>query len=257
MKKILFAVLVLLLCNCSDDTKAQQDDSLNGTLIKKIVYTDNAGNKDEYNFAYDENKLLNITQNSNNQSNTSTLLFTYTSNVITKITTLRSKAVYAIEDYDYVNGKVNSYSLDYVNDPFREKTTYTYNSDASVTFNELSTYKPTNQESKGETGKLFYRNGNTVKVEKFENVEIEYDNNLNPLKNIIGFNLLLDKLPYYFGAGGVNNCTKISEIDLLPTPSTIITEFEYLYDERGYPKSAKVKHTENKITSTSTIQYFY
>lgn len=258
MKKILLAGLVLLFCNCSKDNEAQQDDSLNGTLLKKIVYIDDSGNKEEYSLAYEKNKLTSITLNSNStQFNGNLRLFTYSNDIITKITTFNNDELYSIEEYNYKNGKVDSYSIDYLKDPYKERTTYTYNTDSSVTFNEFSTYKPTDQESKDATGKLFYDNGNIIKVEKFENVEFEYDNHLNPLKNILGFNLLLDKLPYFFGAGAVNNCTKISEIDLIPTPSTITTEFEYSYNEKGYPKSAKVKHTEDKIITTSTIQYFY
>lgn len=258
MKKILLAGLVLLFCNCSNDNEAQQDDSLNGILLKKIVYIDDSGNKEEYNLAYEKNKLTSITLNSNStQFNGNLRLFTYSNDIITKITTFNNEELYSIEEYNYKNGKVDSYSIDYLEDPYKERTTYTYNTDLSITFNEFSTYKPTNQESKDATGKLFYDNSNIIKVEKFENVEFEYDNHLNPFKNILGFNLLLDKLPYFFGAGAVNNCTKISETDLIPTPSIITTEFEYSYNEKGYLKSAKVKHTEDKIITTYTLQYFY
>jgi len=104
---------------------------------------------------------------------------------------------------------------------------------------------------------MFFKNKNIIKVEQIENIDFECDNYSNPIKNILGFNLLLDKIPYYFGVGGINNCTKISEIDLLPISITLNTEFEYLYNENGYPKSAKIKHTGNNIVTTSTIQYFY
>lgn len=262
MNKILLVGLVLLLlCSCSKDNEAQQSNSFSELLLKKLVYNDDNGNIEEYSFAYDGNKLISITSSKNKYKH----LFTYNTDVIVKIETFdENNKLYSLENYTYNNGKVASYSLDYLNDPFKTRTVYTYNIDSSILFEKFSTYKPTDIESDHYQGKIFYKNGNLVKEEhfkkdgiKFTVLNFKYDGSIAPLKNITGYNLLIDKLPYYLGAGGVNNCTEITETDFTPILSTINTIFEYVYNENGYPKSAKMKYTEDNIIKNYTAEYFY
>lgn len=184
--------------------------------------------------------------------------FTYSNDLIVKTETFdKNNKIEQIEDYLYNNEKVISYEFNDLESPFKDKTIYTYNLDSTVSFTEYSIFKATGIESKNQEGKLFYKNKNIIKIEQLESIDFEYDNHSNPLKNILGFNLLLDKLPDYLGAGGVNNCTKISAIDLMPTSIVVYTEYQYTYNEKEYPISANVKRTEDKIITNYTLQYLY
>lgn len=109
---------------------------------------------------------------------------------------------------------------------------------------------------------LTYSNGNLVKrvetnskVKTVSTIEYEYDNKNNPLKNILGYSLLIDHLERQGSLSSVNNPVKYS-IALSDFPEVYIYTRELVYDANGYP--SKISHFKNNGKTPNTInEYTY
>lgn len=241
MKKIicLFIITIFIssLTSCSED----QDDNFKVKLLTKVIEVNEDESTSTIDFTYDGNKIATI------ESEVSLKTFTYTGNLITKIveldkTTQLSKTSDYIYDGDKLTSIVSSdnYSLNYIYNSngsiSYQKTTTDDDDDDSIILLEQGTLNFLNQNI-SENKKTDYTTGTTIIAT--ETLSLEYDNKVNPLKNITGFSKLLD----HFNHISSNNITKnthISSTKFLETDeessSLVYSSKNYNYDQDGYPK---------------------
>lgn len=245
MKKLilLFCGLSLLLTSCSSDensVSSSEDTSILPKTISYIYPSVLLGTNSTSTLNYNGNKIVSSIKNG------SKTIFTYDGNVITKQEKFdvdqQGKETKDTEvTYTYENGKLKTkvikevFSATYPNGQYIEKTIYTHTSDVLISYINYSVNADTNSESKSSQGNLTYKDGNLIKSQETEGSltstrTYEYDTKKNPLKNILGFNLLLSEISDF----GNNNVTKttITSSDF-PTPTDYLTA--YIYNDSGFP----------------------
>lgn len=259
MKKLLllFCGLSLLLISCSSDedsTSSSEDTSILPKTISYLYPSVLLGTNSISTLSYNGNKIVSSIENG------SKTIFTYDGNVITKQEKFdvdqQGKETKDTEvAYTYENGKLKSrvikevFSAAYPNSQYIEKTVYTHTSDVLISYINYSVNVDTNLESKTSQGNLTYKDGNLIKSQETEGASTstriyEYDTKKNPLKNILGFNLLLNEISEF----GNNNVTKttITSSDF-PTPRDYLTA--YIYNDNGFP----TKYTS--YTGGGSVEY--
>ncbi len=239
MKKVVnlffISVLIITLTSCTADA----DDTIQVKLVKKIIEVNQDDTSLTLNFTYNGNKIISI------DSELSSKTFTYTGNLITKIIELnKTTQVQKTFDYIYTNDLLtkvissDNYTLN-----------YTYKSDGTIACEKTTTDTNNNvvllwhgtlsvlYDNVIENNKTLDTSGANI-LEK-EELSFTYDNKSNPLRNIAGFNKLLD----YSGIISANNYTTnivISSTKYLDTEaevsSLVLKTKKYNYDKEGYPK---------------------
>lgn len=257
MKKLLFfsTVLSLIITSCSDDNNSTKDSSV---LPKTITYTYPPETEKAIEIGlvkYDGNKINSII-GANKRT-----LFTYTDNLITKQEVyekdrqgkeFKSKEAF----YTYKNGKLDtkiSNTSDALNPDwvYTQKTVYTHSSNELISYITYSVNNDTKVETKTIEGTLTYENGNLVKrAGNIWSYVYEYDTKNNPLKNIVGLDLLLDDIREI----GKNNVVKITNKPS-PTSNPVIFLRDYTYDDKNYP--TKNRSYSNGGTVEFDIEYTY
>lgn len=242
MKKILFfSALMLIFTSCSSDEESSSEN-LDSTLPKTISFiypNENLGTNSIGTLTYDGNKIVSLTREQ------SKIVFTYDGNTIKKQEVFdldfqknetKSKEVL----YAYENGKLKTRILkvgfaDNGSEALSTiKTVYTYTSDVLVNYNYYSV-STSGQEKKEGEGSLELKDGNIIKDSKTSGASkitttYEFDSKNNPLKNILGFNLLLNEVDGF----GKNNIVKTSRVSTeFPNPAVYLTS--YTYNDKGYP----------------------
>lgn len=229
-KEIVGIVVVLLitLCSCTSEPIEQVQ------FLKKIVEVSVDGTSNTTILTYDENKIVNIDKVDK------LLKFYYTGNLITKIVELDKTTQHVNTlDYSYSEGqliKITSSDHYAIN--------YNYNSDGTVSYEKL-TKNSNDLEVKNYHGILYFQNENLVKDERIlddagkgilakNSISFEYDSKNNALKNILGFNKLLD----YSKIISSNN-------EIL---STIISSVKYTADDQI---SSSIKRIDSKCQYNS------
>lgn len=264
MKKLLylFTASLFVLSSCSSDnddlspTLPIEEISILPKTISYIYPSDFFGTNSKSTITYSGNKILSIVDENSKTT------YTYDGGLITKqeqfSINAQGKEVKAKEVvYLYENGKLKTriyktrISEDRPNG-YITKTIYTHNQDGTISYIVYDVDSITQVEKKQGTGKLIYKDGNLIKSET-NNISIsfgngirvyEYDTKKNPLKNILGFSLLLDEVDDC----GKNNVIKITRTsDEFSSPSVYITT--YIYDDNGYPN----RHTS--FTGGGVIEY--
>jgi hypothetical protein len=226
---------VITLISCTADT----DDIIQVKLVKKIIEVNQDGTSSIINFTYEDKKINSI------ESEEIIKTFYYTGSLITKIIELNKTTQFQkISDYIYTNDfltKVISsdhYTLN-----------YNYKSDGTITYEKTRTDTNNNivlvwqgtmsvlSNNVIENNKTLETSGNNI-LEK-EELSFTYDIKSNPLRNIAGFNKLLD----YSGIISKNNITsffKVNSTAFLDSDEHISSLVEitkrYNYDKEGYPK---------------------
>ncbi|WP_289665363.1 hypothetical protein [Flavobacterium panacagri] len=257
MKKLLFlsTVLSLIITSCSSDDNSAKDSSV---LPKTITYTYPPEDEKPIEIGlvrYDGNKINSII-GANKRT-----LFTYTDNLITKQEVYekdRQGKEYKTKEafYTYKNGKLdtkisntsNILSPDYIS---TQKTVYTHSSNEQISYITYSVNNDTKVETKTIEGTLTYENGNLVKrAGNIWSYVYEYDNKNNPLKNIVGLDLLLDDIREI----GKNNVVKITNKPSLTSNPAIFLR-DYTYDDKNYP--TKNRSYTNGGTVEFDIEYTY
>ena len=251
MKKILylFTASLFVLSSCSSDI----DDSLPelpsediSILPKTISYeypSDFLGTNSKSVITYDGNKIRSIVDES------SKAIYTYEGNIITKYEQFSfealGKEVKRIEVlYEYEAGKLKTRIF---KDGISEngpngsitKTIYTHNQDSTISYIVYDVVSITKEKKKEGVGKLTYKDGNLIKSEHnnitnslFDGVSVyEYDTKMNPLKNVLGYGLLLDEVEG-FGKNNIIKTTRMTKGDT--KDSVLITS--YIYNDNVYPK---------------------
>ncbi|REG98644.1 hypothetical protein [Flavobacterium aquicola] len=264
MKKFshfLLALILVLISSCSSDDSSS--DSGNNLVLPKTISMTFPGfpsdNSKEV-ITYDGNKILTSVDED------SKTVFTYDGNFIVKQVKfdLGNKGE-EIKDtevlYTYENGKLKTrmlkkgFSTEYPNGQYIYKTVYTHNAYNQVTYVYYVVDAKTNMEVKDHQGILNYKDGNLVKEEFIvtndqRNVRsYEYDDKNDPLKNILGFNLLLNEV----NCGNNNIIKTISGASLL-NPFVYIRN--YIYSDNGYP-TKMTSYTSDGKTIEYITEYTY
>ena len=255
MKKILyfFSALILVLTSCSsDDSSSSQDDSI---LPKTISYTypDFPQDNSISTITYDGNKIVSIVKLG------SKTVFTYDGNRIIKQEVFdvyfnggqfKNTEVSYTYEKEKLKTKIlrDGYSTEYPDGDYIYKTVYTHTSDVLVSFIAYRVNADTQAETKSNQGNLTYKGGNLVKqqlvAEGFtETMTFNYDSKNNPLKNVTGFNLLLDEV----GDFGINNNVEATRTNT-HYPNSVTYKSNYIYNNKNYP----IKRTS--LTSGGSIE---
>ena len=252
MKKLLylFTASLLVMTSCSSDDDSNSVDPVTSALVKKTVSTGMDGDRTSL-ITYNGNKIVSIVINNVYKTN-----FTYTGDVITKVESLDEKNVVDyVAEYTYANGKVVSFTEKEAGEPYTSKTNYTYNSDGTVSFSEISINATTGAVEDDGTGKYTFKDGNLIKmVNSYVNgsessvTTYEYDTKKNPYNNILGYNLLLDNEE----SGSINNSVKRTSVSV---SGTYVYATTFLYDGNNFPTEEKSFDSTGKLENT--IQYFY
>lgn len=262
MKKIIYVLgaFTLLLNSCSHDIEPNMPPSDSSTnpanptnpspssiLLKKTI-SNESGTTITSNLTYNGNKIVSIIDDSPEVD----LFFTYTGDNITKMEyKLNDGTIDQVDNYSYdASGRIISMvSVDDLSD-WGQKETYVYNSDGTVSVNYYSG-DATSQTNLEQTGKIYFSNGEVSKIELSENntiVEVivyNYDNKINPLKNITGYS----KLNFCYSiANGINH-----NIASENSTANGLTSYTFVYETNDYPKVV----TETHGGTSSTTQFFY
>ncbi|MCC9073309.1 hypothetical protein LNQ49_17160 [Flavobacterium sp. F-65] len=272
MKKLLYlftaSLFVLSSCSSDDDNSV---DVVNGILPKILKYTDVEDPLENviYLSTYDGNKILSTKQNRGRTD------YTYDGNFIVKKINYGTVGIFGkevISDvtvYSYLNGKlvetsyVGAYSTDFPDGKYKTRTVFTHNTDGTVK-REIYTknYGIEIEYKSNYIEILTFANGNLVKTVE-TNSEInsvftstyEYDNKNNPLKNILGFSLLINHSEGEGSMSSVNNIVNYtSSYDSNIEPN--VYKREYVYDANGYP-SKITSYKKNSTTANRINEYTY
>ncbi|SHG25802.1 hypothetical protein SAMN05443549_10321 [Flavobacterium fluvii] len=233
-KEIVGIVVVLLitLCSCTSDPIEQV------SMLKKIVEVSADGSSNTTLLTYDGNKLVTIDKEDQLSK------FYYTDDLITKVvefdkTTQHQNTL----EYSYLKGQLTKItsSDNYV-------INYVHNGDGSVSYEKV-TKVSNNLEVKNYHGILYFQNENLVKDERIlddagigilakNTLSFGYDYKKNALKNILGFNKLLNYSKIISSNNEVLG-TAVSSIKYVDD-NQVISEIkrydsEYQYNSSGYP----------------------
>ena len=238
MKKViyLFFVLVTTLTSCTSDL----DDTIQVKLVQKIIEVNQDNTSSTFNFTYDGNKISSI------ESEESLKTYQYTGNLITQIVEFNKKNLTQTTlDYSYTDGLLtkvissDNYTLNYTHQTNGtidlEKTTTDLNNTIIVVwYGNLLLNSNTNVVENNKTQEI--RTPNTITKEELNFV---YDTKSNPLRNIVGFDKLLD----HSSMISKNNVTSILKTNSTTFPdsgsyisSLLETKQKYKYNKEGYPR---------------------
>lgn len=241
MKKalILIGIISLILPSCSNDENNSVKEEL--FLPKSISYTYQNHPEENYKsvMIYNENKIVSM------NNGAVITRYTYDGNLITKlqrfsIDSQGKESKVRDVTYSYANGKlvkkimVSNFSEEHPAGNFSVTTTYNHNTDGTIS---SIVYMP-NSTDIDYTGILTYQDKNLIKSvltvisDPSYGTEIdvyEYDIKNNPLKNILGFDLLLGEISFF----GSNNVLKLTRTT--KQSSEILYQPVYLYDQNSYP----------------------
>lgn len=243
MKKILlFSALGLIFTSCSSDDNSPsiEDTSVLPKTISYIYPDVMLGTNSTSTLKFNGNKVVSSIEPG------SKTIFTYTGDLITK------QEVYDVDQqeketkekevvYTYENGKLKTrifkedITTAYPDGQYIEKTVYTHNSAESISYINYLVDKNSKIETKDSEGTLTYKDGNLIKEQqKVTSVTrtrvYEYDAKNNPLKNILGFNALLNEI----SETGKNNIVKTTSTST-ESANTSVYLTTYTYNESGYP----------------------
>ncbi|MET3026258.1 hypothetical protein ABXT06_06250 [Flavobacterium sp. UW10123] len=238
----LFGVLILILSSCSSDEKSSSEE-MDSTLPKTISYiypSPELGTNTKTTASYNGNKIVSLLRED------SKTVFTYDGNVIVKqeifdIDVVGKEVKNEEVTYIYESGKLKTrvikedFSAEYPDGYYIVKAVFTHTSNEAISYINYSVDKDTKEETKSSEGRLTYKEGNLIKEEQKVNSVIvtrvyEYDAKNNPLKNILGFNLLLNEIDG-FGKNNILKTTRTSsEFD-----NTSVYLTKYIYNDNNYP----------------------
>jgi filamentous hemagglutinin family protein len=273
MKKTIAIALVALglqlsLNSCSKDEESTPEPTPTPALVlpKKFIFTE-ASYTSTSTITYNGNKMVEINSTyTGEESGTSKSVYTYTGDLITKVAEYENGVLSDQTDYTYENNKLKSSIYARINGQYKSKGVYVYNPDGTVTNESYSINIATGVETKNNDNTILtFANGNLVKGVSIQNqveyifkntTTYEYDNKNSFLKNVLGFNKLIDD-ELLSQSNNITKKTVLQESTYqgqAQEPNTYITAYEYVYNSNGYP----VKRTYNETANiTSTLQIFY
>ncbi|TDO70015.1 hypothetical protein EV143_11292 [Flavobacterium chryseum] len=252
---LLLSILMLVITSCSNDENSSSSED-NSILPKTITYIYpylELGSNRVSTLNYDGNKIVSIDEGG------SRIKFTYDGDFIVKQEHFmtNNEGTQAIDNeisYSYENGKMKTrifkegITKEYPDGQYIVKIVYTHNSNELISFVNYSINKDTKAESKYSQGILTYKDGNLVKGQETTGSSVstrvyEYDAKNNPLKNITGFNLLLNETAF-----SNSNVIKISRTETeFPNPVTYLNN--HIYNDKNYPTKS------TSLSSGGSIEY--
>lgn len=228
----ILVVILMTVCSCTTDSIEQTP------MLKRIVEVSVDGPSNITTLSYDENKIVNIDKVDK------FLKFYYTDDLITKVEDLDKTTQHLNTlNYAYSDGKLNE-----ITSSDKYVINYIHNNDGSISY-EKWTKDANHLEVKNSHGILYFQNENLVKVEKIledaglgilskSTIILEYDYKNNALKNILGFDKLLDYSEIISSNNAVIS-TDVSSIKYITedqiTSSLKRIESQYKYNSLGYP----------------------
>lgn len=282
MKKILclFGALALVLTSCSSDNddidviSVVPDipvEDIPVVLPKTLIYR-NLGPASEsatYIATYDGNKIVSMKDEYERTD------YTYDGDFIVKEINYDTESIPGkdvisdITVYSYADGKLvessfsESYSADFPNGKYKRRKVFTHNTDGTVKREAYDKNNETGIERKSDYVEvLTYANGNlvqSVQTNREHNSVFtdtyEYDNKNNPLKNILGFSLLI---AHSEGEGSMSSVNNVVKYTASYSTSTEIHVYksEFVYDANGYP--TKITFYKNDgMTENRIEEYVY
>jgi hypothetical protein len=207
-------------------------------LIKQVVEIAADGTSITTSFAYSGSKIV------SRDSALKHVEFTYTSNLITKITVVDKVANHSSTfEYSYKEGNLVS-----ITSSDNYTLVYNHNADGSVSYEKWSK-DPNNEAVKMNYGTLTFDGANLVKDEKTIENKVSnttvvntstftYDGKKNALSNIVGFKELLNYSNLISATNAVINIEAAVVTHKDTDEATSSMNFynnEYKYDEEGYP----------------------
>lgn len=240
-----------LLAGCADneDVNPVDDNLLGLPQVITELYPDGSNTGElKGKFTYNGARLLEIYYNPSQKK-----VFTYTGDVITKIEHYQNSEVRFEHTYTYSDGKLTKYENNDLLTGNHDIITYQHQEDGTITYLHVSNLGGAPNWQK--EGILTFENGNLVEDVAeftFSNVSneyniiinlIEYNDKVNPFKNILGYSSLLNL------KGTIGN-------------ENIITDYTYTSsykNEVQYAESITGKEYEftyDKINRTTQIDRF-
>lgn len=210
-------------------------------LLKKRISFGIDGIQKSEKFKYNGNKLISVTVKDG-----SVFKYSYNGNLIAQIDEIDNKGKLCCKtEFIYAKGKLSCRIKTISDAKFNKKIRYDHHEDDSISY-ELSKLNVVTGEqyNKVISGKFKFKARNLIKNEILkENSDIlelfSYDTNRNPLKNVLGIDLLLN----YESINNLLNKTVISRTDEgIYFMST--TTCSYKYNENNYP-TEKIEIYEN------------
>ncbi len=254
MKKVLLflsaiSFVAISSCSSNDDGPATENPSTD-ILVKKAVYqqADPEGFNFTIDYIYDGNKLVKEQYSDGDVTN-----YFYTGDLITKIEYFIDGELYIRENFAYnPSGKLTEYRHRFLADSYDEISTYTYNSDNTVT--------KTNTTIPGDIRIITYTNGEISKITSMSgNTYLyTYDSNNSPMKNITGYAEIAEAITGdYELHGRAKNVTSI----VLQNENQNYMMNSFVYNSNGYPtkvnSAAIFDDNSPNHTEYLTVTYSY
>ncbi|KFF06548.1 hypothetical protein [Flavobacterium reichenbachii] len=261
-KLLLIASFLLMLSSCSsDDNSSNPEEQL--IFPKTISYIYPNSPQDNYKniMTYDGNKIISMDRGN------SIIKFVYEGNFIVKqlsfnVDSQGKETKRGERTYSYTNSKLSNitrrvnFSEAYPNGEDFLKFDFTHNADGTISYVAFML----SSTDIDYTGTLIYKDKNLIKRD-IDVVSIpdygheisiyEYDTKNNPLKNIVGFDLILQEIVGY----GSNNIVKMTRT-IKDNPPVDVIKSNYLYNENNYPTKNNDIADVNYIY-TRDIEYTY
>lgn len=253
------------MASCSDNEKGntstvpQENIAFPKTI--KTTYPDFPQDNTILTLSYEGNKIINIIDE------TTKTKFTYNGDLIVKQETYNTgtQGIETIKErivYEYESGKLktkiktSNFDSNHPNGDYIRKNVYTYKSDGTISYSQIDISPQTNIETKRGDVNLTYKSGNLIKFEEINTDPaitntvylFEYDNKNNPLKYILGFNLILEEY-------SINNDTKTTVKGRLGFSEATYNR-TYIYNTYDYPIKF-TSFTADGKTPEYTTEYTY
>jgi hypothetical protein len=249
MKKHLYllsaSLLFLFSCSSDDSSSTENPTNSQNLLLSKTVEDDAVFGNTTTNYTYNGNKLVEI-----NRYDEESDIYTYTGNLITKIekfniyysgTPDEITELVSTDLFEYnSNNQLVEFKTTDPNSQSEKVTTYVYNSNNTVTFEQYENY-PGNTPELLKTGTITIQDGEISKLQVVKTYDsftdnYTYDSKNSMFKNVVGY----DKLIFTHIIGTQGSFTSGDTV-LGGISHNFVNngEFEYTYNADDYPITAK------------------
>ncbi|MCV9931122.1 hypothetical protein OIU80_02405 [Flavobacterium sp. LS1R47] len=267
----LFSALTLVLASCSNDDNNNSEDEVSAIVPKTLNYTsiDFPSENETYVTTYKGNKIVS-SKDSGGRTD-----YIYEGNLIVKEVNYDTesesgKDVKSDEIiYVYANGKLASsyynegFSASFPDGQYKRRKVFTHNIDGTVKVEKYNTNSTSGIEVKSNYIEvLTFANGNLVKSVESNSesndtftATYEYDAKNNPLKNILGFSLLIEHSEGEGANSSVNNVVKYTVSYSVNAESNVYKR-ELVYDGNGFPTKI-TNYKKDGVTVNLINEYTY
>lgn len=272
MKKIILIICATtLFVACS---KSSSDDApfvpiaTVGNLITRIETTRNSVARIE-NVTYNGNKILKVSRADNNKETR----YTYVGNLISLSENLDNNVLTGSTAYSYTNDKLTGIIRIEISTSgptpitYRNRISFTHNN-GTIDFIRFTTNSVNNVETQVGNGTYTFLNGNLIKEQYTsstynEIITYTYDSKNNAIRNILGFDKLIDN--EQLSSNNVltsNQSTNETPIGAASFVTTSNNSYAYVYNVNNYVTSETRTQTRtNPFSGTNstvdTTLYFY